>query len=71
MNHLSEILRLSTAERILLVQDIWDSLANSPEEVPVPPAHLEELDRRLDAEARGEMTFSSWTDVKKRILSSL
>ena len=71
MNHLSEILRLSPAERILLVQDIWDSLAASPEEVPVPPEHLEELRRRSNAEARGEMTFSPWAAVKKRILSRL
>jgi putative addiction module component (TIGR02574 family) len=71
MNHLSEILLLSPAERIVLVQDIWDSLAASPEEVPVPTEHLEELRRRSDAEARGEMTLSPWAAVKKRILSRL
>ena len=71
MNHLSEILQLSPAERILLVQDIWDSLAASPEEVPVPREHLEELSRRSDAEARGEMAFSPWAAVKKRILARL
>ncbi len=56
---------------MILVQDIWDSLAVSPDDVPVLPEHLEELNRRLDAEERGEMTFFPWVGVKKQILSNL
>jgi len=41
-----EISRLSTAEKILLVEDIWDSIAAEAAPLPVPQSHLDELDRR-------------------------
>ena len=46
-----EILQLPPAERMELVEEIWDSLAVTPEAVPVPDWHRAELDRRLDAPA--------------------
>ena len=39
------ISRLSTAEKILFVEDVWDSIA-STESVPMPESHKAELDRR-------------------------
>jgi putative addiction module component (TIGR02574 family) len=44
---LQQILELSAAQRLQLVEDIWDSLAQSEANVPVPQWHREELDRRL------------------------
>ena len=44
---LDEILRLPPAERLRLVEDVWNSLAASPDAVGVPDWHREELDRRL------------------------
>ncbi len=44
-----EIARLSAPEKILLVEDLWDSIAADESAVPVPQSHLEELDRRLRA----------------------
>jgi putative addiction module component (TIGR02574 family) len=41
-----EISRLSTAEKILLVEDLWDSIAADEASLPVPQSHLDELDRR-------------------------
>jgi len=42
-----EITKLTTAEKILLVEDLWDSIASDESVVPVPQSHLEELDNRL------------------------
>ncbi len=42
-----EITKLSTPEKILLVEDLWDSIVSDESVVPVPPSHMEELDRRL------------------------
>jgi putative addiction module component (TIGR02574 family) len=47
LNDIPEIDRLSTPEKILLVEDLWDSIASDSSRVPVPPSHTEELDRRL------------------------
>lgn len=45
---LSELLKLPSVERLALIEKLWDSLAPTPEVVPVPEAHLRELDHRLD-----------------------
>jgi putative addiction module component (TIGR02574 family) len=42
-----ELARLSTPEKILLLEDLWDSIASDQAAVPVPQSHKEELDRRL------------------------
>ncbi len=47
VNDIPEINKLSTPEKILLVEDIWDSIVSNEAVVPVPQSHMEELDRRL------------------------
>ncbi len=48
-----EVLRLSAAERLELLEELWDSLAATPETVPVPEWHRAELDRRLEQPTTG------------------
>ena len=43
-----EISQLSTPEKILLLEDIWESIASDDSEVPLPESHKEELNRRLE-----------------------
>jgi putative addiction module component (TIGR02574 family) len=59
---LDEILRLPPDQRLQLVEDIWESLAASPENVPVPEWHRQLLDDRL-ADPREEPS-QNWEDVK-------
>jgi len=42
-----ELTRLSTPEKILLLEELWDSIASDEGSVPVPQSHRDELDRRL------------------------
>jgi putative addiction module component (TIGR02574 family) len=44
---LEEVLHLPAAERLRLVEDVWDSLVASAEEIPVPDWHRAELETRL------------------------
>jgi putative addiction module component (TIGR02574 family) len=62
---LSEILDLPAAERLRLVEDIWDSLAASVTDVPVPDWHREELDARLADPA--ERATVSVDELKARL----
>lgn len=62
---LQQILDLPAAQRLQLVEDIWDSLAQSEASVPVPQWHREELDRRLADPA--EAATESWDTVKQRL----
>ncbi len=59
--------RLSVAERILLVEEIWDGIAAETHAVEVPEAHKEELDRRLEAYRQDPTAGSSWAEVKQRL----
>ncbi len=62
-----DISHLSPAERILLAQALWDSLLPSQESQPLTPAQQQEIERRLAAAERGEISYSSWEDVKRRL----
>jgi putative addiction module component (TIGR02574 family) len=62
-----DILSLSVPERILLVEDIWDSIAEIPEEVPLSAAQKQELDLRLDAYHQNPNVGSPWLAVRERI----
>lgn len=72
MTHRSQLFdfsQLSSAERILLAEDLWDSVAAEDNAPPLTPAQQEELQRRLEAADRGEMTYSPWGHIKRRLLS--
>ncbi len=45
----AEILKLSVAERIQIVEDIWDSISQNPETLPLSEAEKLGLDKRLVA----------------------
>jgi putative addiction module component (TIGR02574 family) len=39
LEDLPEISRLSSAEKILLVEDLWDSISAEPSDIPIPKSH--------------------------------
>jgi putative addiction module component (TIGR02574 family) len=59
--------RMSVAERLALVQEIWDSIAATPEEIPVTKAQLQELDRRMAEPDDG----TPWKVAKAEALARL
>lgn len=42
-----EISNLSTPEKILFLEDLWDSISLNKEEIAIPESHKAELDRRF------------------------
>lgn len=65
----SDAMELSVAERIELVEDIWDSIAEAPEKVELTDIQKAALDERLEAYHRNPDEGSPWETVKKRILN--
>lgn len=64
----AEILELPIAERMRLVEIIWDSITAVPEAVPVSDDLKADLDRRLaEFEADPEAGLP-WNEVRERIL---
>jgi putative addiction module component (TIGR02574 family) len=66
---ISEILELSIPERILAVEDIWDSIVSVPKAVSLTEPQRKELDRRLKEYHKNPEAGSPWPKVKARILS--
>ena len=65
---LNDILQLSISERILLVETIWDSIANdATASIPLTKEQKNLLDKELIAYAKSPSEGSSWEKVKSRI----
>lgn len=64
-----DIANLSPEERLELLEQLWDSLALSPEAVPMTRPQREELDRRLDELDREGPVGIPWEEVYRRISS--
>ncbi len=59
----------SIAERIMLVEQIWDSILAEQESLKVTKAQQQELDRRLEDYQASPNRGSNWEDVKARLQS--
>ena len=62
---------LSIAERVLLAERLLDSIHFSEDknDLPIHQEHIQELEQRMIAEDSGKITFSPWSEVKKRLLA--
>jgi putative addiction module component (TIGR02574 family) len=63
--------RLSVADRIALVQEIWDSIAVDAERAPLTEEQKQEVDRRLAAHRADPQAAISWEKVEAEALARL
>ena len=63
------VLELSVSERLQLVEDIWNSIAEVPEALEVTEVEKRLIDDRLAAYHRDPLAGSPWEDVYARITS--
>ncbi len=62
-----ELFKLSAAERLELVEELWDSIADEDEALALTNEQREDLERRL-AEADADPTGGApWEEVRERI----
>ncbi len=62
-----DINRLTPEERIRLAEELWNSLLDEPEVVPLTQAQAEELDRRLDAYREDSDPGEPWRAALQQI----
>lgn len=65
---LQELEMLSVAERVQIVEDLWDSIARSNANLPVPQWQKDELARRKKRYLRNPDSGETWGRVKQSIL---
>ena len=65
-----ELKNLSTDEKLILVGELWDELANNPNGFPPREDHIKILRERLDEYRQNPTDLDSWETVKARILAA-
>ena len=65
----ADVLELSISERLKLVEDIWDSIADVPESLELTEEDKRLIDERLESYRRDPNVGSPWEEVYARIIS--
>ena len=63
-----QIETLSVAEKVQLLESVWQSLCARPCDVRSPEWHREVLDDRRRRLEDGRATISAWHDAKARLM---
>ena len=66
---IASVFDLTAAEKLQLVEDLWDDLTASPDAVPVHDWQKDELARRKDNLMSQPGSAVSWEEVKRRVRS--
>jgi putative addiction module component (TIGR02574 family) len=67
-NFVDTVNSLPLAERIELVEAVWESITEGGYEPPLTPEQSDELDRRLEAHQRNPNDVISWESIKEHNL---
>lgn len=67
---IEEAKKLAISERILLVEEIWNSIAEDNKCFDLTAAQKEELDRRLASFRADPSQGRTWEEIKTEFLSS-
>ena len=60
---------LSPAEKLQLIERLWDDLTSEPNEVPIPEWQTEELERRKSNLMNNPKSGPAWEEVKQEVRS--
>ena len=60
---IKEIDKLDLSEKLILVEDIWDSIAHSNSELPMPEWQKVELDKRYKEYKSGKLSLHDWKEA--------
>ena len=64
-----QIFELSFSEKLQLLEDLWDNIAQDPEQIPILDWQKEELAKRKATYLNNPDSGSSWEAAKERIRS--
>lgn len=70
MEKIPGLAALTTAEKFVLANELWDEIAADPEEVLVSDAQLAELDRRMEAYRENPTQVTTWDEIQAKLPGS-
>lgn len=71
MNGDLQIEAMSIAEKLALMERLWDDLSRRPEDIPSPQWHGDVLAERIAAVREGRTAFNAWEETKRRLRERL
>lgn len=63
---IQHINQLSKNEKLLLVEALWDSIAEDPSAIELPDSHKKEIQSRLETLEEDSKTAISWDSFVKQ-----
>jgi putative addiction module component (TIGR02574 family) len=68
IERIPEIRMLSREDKLALVAELWDDLASKPQDIPITPGQIAEVDGRLEEYRKNPDLGATWEEVRARIL---
>lgn len=62
-----EINKLSLPQKLILAQDIWDSISRDSGKLTMPEWQKNELEKRYEHYKQGKMKLHNWQDVHSEL----
>ncbi len=63
--------QMTTTEKLLAMENIWDDLCRRADEIPSPPWHEKVLQQREKKVKKGVEKFTNWENAKGKIRESI
>lgn len=67
LTDIPEIKKLSTSEKILFVEELWDMISTDEDNIPIPQSHKDELEKRLKQYNANPGSLLSLAELQDRI----
>lgn len=59
--------RMTLSEKLQALEELWEDLSRTPEQVPAPEWHRETLEARARQAEQGSSPFGEWSEAKQRL----
>jgi putative addiction module component (TIGR02574 family) len=63
-----QIMPLTVAERLQLIEEIWNSISSNDSEIVLTSAQQQEIDRRLESCSDVKNQGKSWQEIKQKFI---
>lgn len=63
--------KMTLAEKLEALEEIWDNLCRTPSDVPSPAWHADVLEEREKSTQDGSSAFVDWDEAKKNIRDAI
>jgi len=64
------LFELSCAERLELVEDLWDSIAKEADQIPVPDWQIEDVERIRRKAEQNPASLETWDSAREWIVKN-